>query len=83
MSDTPKTTTDTPKTEAVQGEGDYVAGRRFQDAEQAFVKTGPVEEKAREAADALDGPEADALEKARTSTAEGPSHDSHPAAPKP
>ena len=43
---------------AVQGEGDYVAGRRFQDAERSFAETGPVERKAREAERALDGPEA-------------------------
>ena len=52
----------------VQGEGDHVAGRRFQDAEAEFVKTGPVEQKAREAADALDGPEGAELEAARRST---------------
>ena len=60
-----------PKTGQVQGEGDYVAGRRFQDAEQAFVKTGPVDEKAREAADALDGPEGEDLEAARAESAKG------------
>ena len=49
----------------VQGEGDYVAGRRFQDAERSFAEKGPVEQKAREAAKALDGPEGEELERAR------------------
>jgi hypothetical protein len=72
---------ETPETDQVQGEGDYVAGRRFQDAEQTFVKTGPVEQKAREAADALDGPEAEDLEQARRSSAAGAGHDT-PADPR-
>lgn len=55
----------------VQGEGDYVSAKRFQKQEQDFVRTGPVEQKAREAADALDGPEAAELEAARKASAEG------------
>ena len=55
----------------VQGEGDYVSARRFQKEEQAFVRNGPVEQKAREAADALDGPEAAELEAARKASAQG------------
>jgi len=63
---------------AVQGEGDYVAGRRFQEAERSFAeKEKLVERKAREAADALDGPEAEELEGARLSTGEGKIH-THP-----
>ncbi|HTI68078.1 MAG TPA: hypothetical protein VL460_11090 [Caulobacteraceae bacterium] len=54
----------------IQGEGNYEAGRRFQKEERAFVKTEPVEEKAREAADALDGPEGAELERARRETGE-------------
>ena len=42
--------------DGIQGEGNYVAGRLFQDAEHKFVETAPVDQKAREAADALDGP---------------------------
>lgn len=57
--------------DGVQGEGDYAAARRFREAEEAFVKQGPVDQKAREAADALDGPEADDIEAARRSTAAG------------
>ena len=64
----------------VQGEGDYVAGRRFQDAERSFAEQGSlVERKAREAADALDGPEAAELEAARRSTGEGKIHPHPPA----
>ena len=54
----------------IQGEGDYDAGRRFQNEEKAFVDTGAVEQKAREAADALDGPESGDLERARRETGE-------------
>ena len=52
----------------IQGEGNYDAGRRFQKEEREFVKTGPVEQKAREAEEALDGPEAEELERARIET---------------
>jgi hypothetical protein len=55
----------------VQGEGDYVSAKRFQDAQHEFAQTGPVEEKAREAEEALDGPEGAELEKARQDTGEG------------
>jgi hypothetical protein len=55
----------------IQGEGDYVAGRRFQEAEHSFVETGPVARKAKEAAAALDGPEGEELEAARRLTGKG------------
>jgi hypothetical protein len=51
-----------------QGEGDYEAARRFRKAEETFVRTGPVEQKAHEAEDALDGPEGAELERARRET---------------
>ena len=57
--------------DGIQGEGNYEAGRRFQDAEHKFVETAPVEKKAREAADALDGPEGEELEAARKASAKG------------
>src|ERR1700761_1803603 len=58
-----------------QGEGDYVAGRRFQDQERSFAaQKSLVDRKAKEAADALDGPEAAELEAARRSTGEGKIH---------
>jgi hypothetical protein len=63
-----------PREGKVQGEGDYVAGRRFQEAERSFAERGPVEKKAREAAQALDGPEGSELERARRETGEGKIH---------
>jgi hypothetical protein len=61
-----------PREGEIQGEGDYVAGRRFQDAERSFAEQESlVARKAREAADALDGPEAGELEEARRSTGAG------------
>ena len=65
MSDTPA---NAPKN---QGEGDYDAARRFDAAEAAFVKSGAVEKAAREAAEALEGPEGAELEAARKATAKG------------
>jgi hypothetical protein len=61
--------TDTDKNK-VQGEGNYDAARKFDDEERAFVKKGPVEQKAREAEEALDGPEGEELERARKETGE-------------
>ena len=55
----------------IQGEGDYISGKKYQEMQHEFAEQGPVEEKAREAADALDGPEAAALEKARKETGAG------------
>jgi hypothetical protein len=57
----------TDKTQ-IQGEGNYDAARKFDDEERAFVESGQVEKKAREAEDALDGPEGPELEKARQET---------------
>jgi len=64
--------TETPSSK-VQGEGDYVSAKRFQKEETAFAHSGEVDKKAREAADALDGPEAEELEAARKASAEGKS----------
>jgi hypothetical protein len=61
----------------IQGEGNYDAARKFDDEERAFVKSGQVEQKAKEAEEALDGPEGDELERARKETGE------RGAAPKP
>ncbi|MBL8771900.1 MAG: hypothetical protein JNK30_11010 [Phenylobacterium sp.] len=55
----------------IQGEGDYVSGKKYQDMQHDFAENGPVEEKAREAEAALDGPEGEDLEKARRETGEG------------
>ena len=57
--------------EGIQGEGNYEAGRRFQKEETRFAKTGPVEQKAIEAEEALDGPEGEGLERARRETGKG------------
>ena len=53
------------------GEGDYRSGKKYQDAQHDFAKHGPVKEKGREAADALDGPEGKALERARQESGKG------------
>jgi len=57
----------------VQGEGDYVSAKRFQKEETAFAHSGKVDKKAREAADALDGPEGPQLEAARKASSQGKS----------
>jgi hypothetical protein len=54
----------------IQGEGDYDAARKFDAEEQAFVKKGGIEQKAKEAEAALDGPDGADLEKARKETGE-------------
>jgi hypothetical protein len=54
----------------IQGEGNYDAARKFDAEERAFVEKGGVEKKAREAEEALDGPEGADLEKARKETGE-------------
>jgi hypothetical protein len=63
--------TEKPASPGVQGEGDYISAKRFQKEEHEFAQKGPVEQKAREAADALDGPEGPELEAARKASAEG------------
>lgn len=52
----------------IQGEGNYDAARRYRKEQEAFAKTGPVEKKAKEAEEALDGPEGEDLERARRET---------------
>ena len=47
-----------------EGEGNKTAAREYNDAQQRFVNSGQVDEKAREAARALDGPERPELEAA-------------------
>jgi len=53
----------------IQGEGNYDAGRRYQKEQHDFAEHGPVEKKAIEAEEALDGPEGEELERARKETA--------------
>ncbi len=47
-----------------EGEGNRTAARRYNEAQQRFVRKGEVEEKAREAERALDGDERGELERA-------------------
>lgn len=47
-----------------EGEGNKTAARSFNQAQRRFVKSGKVDEKAREAEKALDGPEAQDLAEA-------------------
>lgn len=54
----------------IEGEGSYTAGKQYQQDQHRFAKDGPVEQKAREAEEALDGPEAEDLERARRETAD-------------
>ena len=56
-----------------KGEGSYEGTEQFQQAQHKFAKEGPVEDKARDAADALDSNEAAELERARKAAAEGKS----------
>jgi len=71
MTATPDKTSAAPKKGAIQGEGDYASARRFDAEERSFVKSGRVAKKAREAEQALSGPEAAELEAARKASAEG------------
>ena len=57
------------KSGKIQGEGDYVSAKRYDDEQAAFAKSGKVEEAAKAAEAALEGPEGEALEKARRETA--------------
>lgn len=52
-----------------KGEGSYDGAEKYQKAQHDFAKSGKVEKKAREAAEALDGEEAAELEKARRESA--------------
>ena len=47
-----------------EGEGNKTAARQYNEAQKRFAQSGKVEEKAREAEQALDGPEKKALEEA-------------------
>jgi hypothetical protein len=49
---------------ANEGEGNKTAAREYNEAQQRFVEAGRVDEKAREAEQALDGPERPELEEA-------------------
>ncbi len=53
------------------GEGDYESARKFQKHQKEFAQHGPVKEKAREAAQAVEGKEGKELERARQQAAKG------------
>jgi hypothetical protein len=55
----------------LQGEGNYDAARRYDEEQEKFAKSGKVEQKAKEAEEALDGPEGEELERARQETGKG------------
>jgi hypothetical protein len=58
-------------TKQQMGEGNYEAAKEFQKEQHEFARSGKVKPKAREAADAVDGAEADELEAARKAAADG------------
>lgn len=62
MNDTPRK----PASDKVQGEGNYEAARQYREDAEEFVEENRdrIEDKAREAAKALDGAEGEALKKA-------------------
>lgn len=63
---------ETPKAGQVQGEGDYVSAKAYDKAQHEFAKDqDKVQQKAKEAEEALDGPEGAELEKAREEAAKG------------
>lgn len=55
----------------LEGEGSYEGARKYQAAQHEFAKSGKVDAKAREAADAVDGTEGAELEAAREAAARG------------
>jgi len=58
----------------IQGEGNYDAAREYQKEQHEFAKRGDIGRKAREAEEALEGPEAEELDRARRETGEGKTH---------
>ena len=55
---------DPKRPDANEGEGSRTAAKKYNDRTRAFVKSGRVDESARDAEKAIDGPEAEALKKA-------------------
>ena len=60
-------------TDRNEGEGSYTAAKQFRDAQHQFAKSGRAPQKGREAAEAVDGAEAEELERARRAAADGES----------
>ena len=69
MSDPQKS--DTTQGGDMQGEGNYDAARKYDAEQAAFANSGKVDQAAREAEEALDGPEGAEIERARVSTGKG------------
>ncbi|WP_437608695.1 hypothetical protein WMF20_48130 [Sorangium sp. So ce834] len=65
-----KTTQQTQSAD-IEGEGNHTADRRYREGVQRSVKGGKIEQHAEEAAEALDGPEGDALREAQEATRRG------------
>ncbi len=59
------------KNAKIEGEGSYEAAEKFQKAQHDFAGTEKAKQKARDAAEAVDGEEAAELEKARKAAAKG------------
>jgi hypothetical protein len=55
----------------IEGEGNHTADRRYREGVRKSVKDGKIEQHAEEAAEALDGPEGDALREAQEATRRG------------
>ena len=53
-----------PSVQKNEGEGNKTAARQYNEAQRTFVQSGTVEEKAREAEQALEGPEKETLQRA-------------------
>ncbi|AUX38102.1 MULTISPECIES: hypothetical protein [Sorangium] len=65
-----KTTQQTQSAD-IEGEGNHTADRRYREGVQRSVEGGKIEQHAEEAAEALDGPEGDALREAQEATRRG------------
>ena len=60
------------QTEEVEGEGSYQATHRYNEAVSRHAQNGDTERLAKEAAEALDGPEGEELRKAEEEAKRGP-----------
>lgn len=78
MTDKPNQNQTPPKPDEMQGEGNYDAARKFDAEQEAFAQDSEqVEKKAREAADAVDGPEAEELREAEAKARRKPDTTKH------
>lgn len=55
----------------LEGEGSREGSRRYQEAQRKFAESGDVEKKAKEAARAIEGDDAEELEQARKASTKG------------